>query len=138
MRIRGILVLAVALGLLGLEASWAQEGGVARAQFTSGIENREPVDALRSIGLDHREVVFFTELRNLDGRAVAHRWIHEGETQAVVDFDVGGPRWRVWSSKELIPQMQGEWTVEVVDDTGTSHGQWSFTYGEGEGTEASD
>lgn len=138
MRIRGFVVLAVALGLLALGPARAQEGGVARAQFTSGIENREPVDALQSIGLDSREVVFFTELRDLEGRAVAHRWIHEGETRAVVDFDVGGPRWRVWSSKDLIPQMQGEWTVEVVDDTGTSHGQWSFTYGTGEGTEASD
>lgn len=136
MRNRGFVVLAVALGLFALGPAWAQEGGVARAQFTSGIENREPVDALQSIGLDSREVVFFTELRDLEGRAVAHRWIHEGETRAVVDFDVGGPRWRVWSSKDLIPQMQGEWTVEVVDDTGTSHGQWSFTYGEGEGTEA--
>lgn len=138
MRIRGFVVLAVALGLLALGPARAQEGGVARAQFTSGIENREPVDELQSIGLDSREVVFFTELRDLEGRAVAHRWIHEGETQAVVDFDVGGPRWRVWSSKDLIPQMQGQWTVEVVDDTGTSHGQWSFTYGGGEGTEASE
>lgn len=138
MRIRGILVLAVALGFVGLQPSWAQEGGVARAQFTSGIENREPVDDLRSVDPGTREVVFFTELRGLDGRAVAHRWVHDGETQAVVDFDVGGPRWRVWSSKDLIPQMQGEWTVEVVDDTGASHGQWSFVYGAGDRSEAED
>lgn len=138
MRIRGILVLAVALGLVGVEASWAQDSGVARAQFASGIDGREPVDNLRSIDPDQREIVFFTELRGLDGRAVAHRWIHDGETQAVVDFDVGGPRWRVWSSKDLVPQMQGEWTVEVVDDTGASHGQWSVTYGSGGESGASD
>lgn len=129
MRIRGILVLAVTLGLLGVEASWAQEGGVARAQFTSGIDGREPVDDLQSIGADTREIVFFTELRGLEGRAVAHRWVHDGETQAAVDFDVGGPRWRVWSTKSLIPEMQGEWTVEVVDDTGKSWGEWSIAYG---------
>lgn len=128
---RGILVVVIALGLVGLPATWAQdsEGGVARAQLTSGIDGREPVDSLQSIDAERREIVFFTELEGLEGRAVAHRWIHEGETRAVVDFDVGGPRWRVWSSKDLIPEMQGEWTVEVVDDTGASHGQWSFTYG---------
>lgn len=132
MRIRGILVLALAFGLVGVQPAWAQGGEVARAQFTSAIDGREPADALQSIDADAREAVFFTELTGLDGRAVAHRWVYDGETQAVVDFDVGGPRWRVWSEKSLDPQMQGEWTVEVVDDTGESYGEWNVTYGAGD------
>ena len=109
-------------------AALAQDPGVARAQFTTAIEDREPVNDFFRIDNDTGRVVFFTELRDLDGRTVTHRWMHDGEVQATVDFEVGGPRWRVWSSKDLIPAWTGAWTVEVVDDTGGLHGRWTFVY----------
>ena len=34
---------------------------------------------------------------------------------AEVDFNVNGPRWRVWSAKNLWPTWLGEWTVEVLN-----------------------
>lgn len=126
--------IALMTGLL-LLASWsavavAQDAGVARAQFTTAIEDREPVDQVHRLGTEHDRVVFFTELRGLEGRRVTHRWVHDGEVEARVDFEVGGPRWRVWSSKDLIPEWSGTWIVEVVDDEGTFHGSWDVTYGD--------
>lgn len=107
-------------------------GNVARAQFTTGIETREPADRVTELGNSHSEVYFFTELTDLDGHTVTHRWEHGGEIMAEVSFDVRGPRWRVWSSKQLLPNWTGEWTVAVVDEAGTILAEESFQYVEGE------
>lgn len=93
-------------------------GSVTRAVFTSAIENREPVDAFDSADTATDNVYFFTELRDMEGQTVTHRWSYDGEQMAAVRFDVGGPRWRVWSSKRLQPEWVGAWTAEVIDSNG--------------------
>ncbi|WP_196158147.1 DUF2914 domain-containing protein [Reinekea sp. G2M2-21] len=90
------------------------EQDVARHQFTSNIADREPVDALTD-AMNVNPLYFFTELKGFQNSAVTHRWIYEGKVMAEVNFSVGGPRWRVYSSKQLLPEWDGEWTVEVVD-----------------------
>ncbi len=126
---RILLPCLLALALPAIAGS-ALADHVARAQFTSGISDREPVDRLDPIPGHSAEVTFFTELRNLDGRTVRHRWMHGGEAHAEVAFRVGGPRWRVWSSKQLLPDWHGEWTVEVVDEDGSVLGSRQVRYGD--------
>jgi len=43
-------------------------------------------------------------------------------------FDVGGPRWRVWSSKNLWPTWIGVWSVEVLSADGEVLYQKEFNY----------
>jgi len=93
-------------------------GSVQRALFTSNIEAREPVDELQEVDVTQERVYFFSELIGLEGQEVWHRWIYQGEVMAEVVFQVGGARWRVHSSKNLIPDWTGEWKVEVVDGSG--------------------
>ncbi len=126
-----ILLLPCMLALsLAIGTGAALADNVARAQFTSGISDREPADKLDPIPGDRGEITFFTELRGLDGRTVTHRWVYGGETQAEVSFNVGGPRWRVWSSKQLLPDWHGEWAVEVIDEDGSVLGSWKVRYGD--------
>jgi len=122
---RSLVVLGSVLGFASA-GSALEEGqstdasaNVARAQVTSAIENREPVDELSVVPATRRTVFFFTELRNLAGAEVTHRWSHAGEVVAEVPFQVGGNRWRVWSSKELDPVWAGEWQLTVIDTDGT-------------------
>ena len=91
---------------------------VSRAQFTTDIRDREPIDQV--VILDNRvsNVYFFSELRGLEGRTVSHRWEYEGRVISEVPFEVGGPRWRVYSRKTLDSEMLGKWTVIVVDQSG--------------------
>jgi hypothetical protein len=91
---------------------------VARAIFTTDIVDREPVDQVVSVGPDLESIYFFTDLRNLQGRTVKHRWEFEGQFMGEIEFQVGGARWRVYSKKTLIPGQKGKWTVLVLDESG--------------------
>ena len=98
----------------------ALQGQVARGQFTSEIIDREPTDQLTGQVQMLPQVYYFTELRNMSGQRVTHRWEYAGELQAEVSFDVGGDRWRVWSSKKLQPDWNGEWRVTIVNSVGVT------------------
>lgn len=93
-------------------------GDVARAIFTTGISDREPVDNLSTLpsGLD--QVYLFTDLRDFTGQRVLHRWVYNDMIEAEVGFNVGGPRWRTWSSKTIPAHQSGEWRVDIVDGDG--------------------
>lgn len=93
-------------------------GEVSRSMFATAIENREPVDDIVQIDNNTPHVYFFTELRDMKGQQVTHRWIYQGEVMGEVTFQVGGPRWRVHSSKNLMPEWTGMWEVQVVDAAG--------------------
>jgi hypothetical protein len=91
---------------------------VARAVFARSIALREPQDVLSSLDPDAQEIFFFSELLGMEGQTVRHRWELDGEVMAEVAFEVGGSRWRVYSSKRLLPGQSGSWTVSVVDGSG--------------------
>lgn len=94
------------------------EGTIARALFASDILDREPIDELGNvIKVEYGEiqrVYFFTDLRDMDGNQVSHVWKLDGEVEVEIPFDIGGDRWRVWSSKRLMPGFDGKWSVDVV------------------------
>ena len=94
------------------------EWRVARGQFTTAIEGREPVDQVAVLSPPADEVYFFTDLRHLDGRTVTHRWEYQGQVVSQVPFKVGGPRWRVFSKSSIQPGQIGEWSVTVIDESG--------------------
>jgi len=98
----------------GIEQAGFSQGSVVRSAFTSEISEREPIDKLKETPNDSK-VYFFTELRDMSGQTAIHRWQHNGEVKAEVEFKVGGPRWRVWSSKSFNPEWTGEWKVSVVN-----------------------
>lgn len=92
---------------------------VRRSVFTSGINQREPVDQLGTVISGEpktvAQVYYFSELRDLKGKTVTHRWLYEGNVESEIRFQVGGNRWRVNSSKRLSYVKTGEWQVQVVD-----------------------
>lgn len=108
-------------------ASW-MAGWVARAHFTSAVSEREPVDQLERLPAAAERVYFFTDLRDMPGQTAIHRWEYEGEVMAELAFEIGGPRWRVWSSKRMEPQWSGRWRVRVVNPAGDLLAQGELDY----------
>jgi len=103
-------------------------GTVARAQFTNAIQDREPVDKVSNLLNDKNRVYFFSEIKDAADQKITHRWEHDGKVMSETSFDVGGDRWRVYSSKNLDPSWTGEWKVSVVDEAGSTLAADTFTY----------
>ena len=118
------------------ETAPTPSGTVARATFTKGVEDREPVDSVDALSTDDSKVYYFTELRDMAGQTVTHRWEHDGKVMAEVPFTVNGARWRVFSSKNLEPSWTGEWKVSVVDEAGGTLAVNTFTYEKSAGAPA--
>jgi len=104
------------------------ETGVSRSAFTTAIENKEPVSELKTISNNVAGVYFFTELRGLDGHTITHRWEYNSKVMAEIPFTIGANRWRTWSSKNILPDWTGTWTVSVLDEGGNVIEQNEFEY----------
>ncbi|MDH3211642.1 MAG: DUF2914 domain-containing protein [Myxococcales bacterium] len=111
-------------------AAPAPSGLVARSTITTSVVDREPQDSVETLSNDNVEVFYFTEVRDATGDTITHRWEWMGTLMAEVPFAVGGPRWRLFSSKNLDPTWLGEWTVTAVDSSGRVLSQETFEYRE--------
>jgi hypothetical protein len=67
-------------------------------------------------------------LNDLEGHNVTHQWTYNDEVMFEKTFEVRGARWRVWTSKTLIPSWTGDWTVKVLDTDRTVLASKSFEY----------
>ncbi len=104
-------------------------GTVSRALFTIGIDNREPVIMVASISADsYNSISFFTELNGMTGETVTHQWMFEDKVMFEKSFEVGGDRWRVWTSKTLLSDWTGTWTVKVLNEDGSVLERKTFGY----------
>ena len=120
-----ILCLLAALAF----SSGSLAGEVSRSMFTIGIDNREPVIMVDSIdSSSYSSISFFTELNDLNGQYVTHQWTFNDRVMFEKTFEVKGERWRVWTSKTLIPAWTGQWTVNVLDGDRTVLASNSFEY----------
>ena len=87
----------------------------------------DPITSPIVLGAEQeKRLMLYTELRDLAGQRVSHRWQHEGRTVAVIPFEVKGDRWRVHSTKRLSAELKGSWQVIVVDGHGATLASRSF------------
>lgn len=99
---------------------------VSRALLTTGVMKREPVD---NVCIPERnKITFFTEIKNYANHRVTHRWKYKNKTKFELSFNVRGPRWRVWTSKNMYIKWVGPWVIEVVDEDGNILTQKLFYY----------
>lgn len=110
------------------EQSGFSRGSVVRSAFTRDIDEREPMENLQKLTNDNNKIKFFTELRDMSGQTAIHRWEFEGKVIAEIEFNVKGPRWRVWSSKSFVPQWTGDWKVSVVNGAGEIISEKNLSY----------
>ena len=107
----------------------ATAGEISRALFTTEIDDREPVAIVESIdSKTNNSISFFTEVNNMSGQTITHQWIHHDKVMFEKTFEVKATRWRVWTSKTLIPGWTGTWTVNVLDSERMLLTSKSFEY----------
>ncbi len=103
-------------------------GSVANATFTSGIDGGAPVDFRQAFDTNTPIVYYYTEVLDLHGQTVIHRWKLEGKVMKEVPIAVKRSREAVWSEVAIQPDWTGNWTVEVVDERGQVIEMDNFSY----------
>ena len=103
-----------------------------RAVLTTAVVENEPIDDLGhdldTNGELTRRVYFFTELKQLNGQKIYHRWLYKGKQVAELILPVRSDRWRTYSSKAMPKQWVGDWAVEVLDSERNLLGRYAFSY----------
>ncbi|HIL21027.1 MAG TPA: DUF2914 domain-containing protein [Candidatus Thioglobus sp.] len=129
-----IAVLGFFLTFSVLAHDWPHEN-ISEAVFALNVEDRVPIDIIEELDNSLGKIYFFTNIRNLKGEHITHRWIYDEKVMADVRFEIRGPRWRVWSSKNLWHTWIGEWRVQVLLDDATVLFEQTFNYKHQELTE---
>ena len=122
-----IFIFGLFLSLTVLSDEWPHEN-ISNAVFALDVEDRAPINIVEEVDNSLGKIYFFTNIRNLSGERITHRWIYQGRIMADVSFNINGPRWRIWSSKNLWHTWIGEWTVEVLTADGSVLYEKVFNY----------
>ena len=93
-----ILILSLFVLTNAFADDWPHQN-ISKAEFATEIIDREPSNIVGELNNTLGKIYFFTNIRNLQGTSITHRWIYNNKVMADVVFDIKGPRWRVWSSK---------------------------------------
>ncbi len=103
-----------------LEAALAS---VSREMLVSDVVDGEPStelpDTIELIANETRQIYYFTEVRNMIGRRLTHRWRHE--RREVAKFSLAEPNeyeCPLHSSMLLNTASAGNWRIELLDDAG--------------------
>jgi hypothetical protein len=86
---------------------------IPKAQFTTNVVSREPIDNIDRLSNDFKTVFYFTDIRDCVGCKVEHQWWHKGKMVSSVKGKAKYARYRWWSKKTLTDNMFGDWTVKV-------------------------
>jgi len=83
--------------------------------FCSSVVDREPVSRDSTFSPDIGQIICWTNVSNDGGEgSVEHVWYYNGEEVARVELPAKYSRNRVWSSKKILPEWTGKWTVAVM------------------------
>ncbi len=97
------------------------EPSVKRFLLVKSVSNREPKGELNEISFtaDGSAAVWvYSELIDKKGSRFKYVWLHGGKRIVTVPVNVGGNRWRSYSSKVINQSMSGAWRVELQDGKG--------------------
>lgn len=100
------LSLALAISL-PLTCTYAADGSVNNATFTSGISDGAPIDYRQGFLSSTPVVFFYSELLDLKGQTVRHRWSLEGKVMQEVPIKVTLQRQAAWSKSAMQPDWTG-------------------------------
>lgn len=100
---------------------------LAKAQFTTQVKKRAPVDNIKSLSTEFKKVYFYSDIRDCKKCEIEHQWWYKGNKVSTVEGKAKYKRYRWWTSKTLTKDMLGDWTVKVVVDDDVVYSK-TFTY----------
>ena len=92
----------------------AGDSRLKRAQFTTAVQSREPVDNINKIETSYRTLTFFTEIVDCVGCRISHQWWFRGEMKFEKKGKAKYARYRWWTKKRVSSNNPGTWTAKVL------------------------
>jgi hypothetical protein len=97
------------------------------ATICTEIQDREPVEAGDTFPATVGKLYCHTLVEGCeDSTMVTHVWYYGEEKMAEVTLPVASPRWRTWSSKQILESWTGDWHVDILGEDGTALTSTSF------------
>ncbi|MDR8390166.1 DUF2914 domain-containing protein [Aliifodinibius sp. S!AR15-10] len=97
----------------------AQNLSVSTIEFGTDIEDRNIVNVDSVFTSSVERVYCFTQVDGAEKTTtITHVWYYGNEEKARVELPVNGPNWRTWSSKFILENWLGEWSVDILDSSG--------------------
>ncbi|MCI0692204.1 DUF2914 domain-containing protein [candidate division KSB1 bacterium] len=128
-------IVLVLLAPFMVAAQEADEITVDRIAICTAVADREPQGEGTEFDTTVERLYCFTALNGAAGQVV-HAWYQGDSLRAKVTLDKGqAGRWRTYSNKQMAPEWQGKWRVDVLDENGNVLKSAEFTYGKAEGQE---
>ena len=103
--------------------------GLIKAQLTSNILRRQPVDNIDQISLGNKlskPIFFFLHLNKFRGEKILINWYYRDQSIAKITLPIGNHDWRTYSSKVLNRNRLGPWRVTASDQTGNLLAEFKF------------
>ncbi|MBX3630423.1 MAG: DUF2914 domain-containing protein [Nitrosomonas sp.] len=105
----------------GTKKSAADHSGVIRAQLTRQILQREPVDDIDRVLLEHNgssSIYLFVELSGFGNQQLIVDWYFEDQWITETKLNIGAGKWRTNARKLLNKGDTGAWRVILRDQAG--------------------
>jgi len=131
MHVRILLSIFAVSFFLSSYAAHADENDapeINRALFALEVINKEPSQVFTALPQPVDHVLFFSEVSDLAGHAIRHRWLYDNKVYNEVSFNIEADHWRFWSSKRMDSSRTGTWVAQVVDDNDNILATRSFNY----------
>lgn len=103
--------------------------GLVKAQLTSNIRQRAPVDDINRISLtgkSSRPIFLFLHFNKFKGGKIFINWYYRDKRVAKVMLPVSNNDWRTYSSKILNQNRLGSWRVTATDQSGKWLAEFKF------------
>ncbi|MCK5241193.1 DUF2914 domain-containing protein [bacterium] len=83
--------------------------------IAKSIENREPQEVADTFASDVERVYCYTKINGgKEGDSITHRWKKGDQVMAEISLKVNASPWRTYSSKAIMKEWTGAWTVEIL------------------------
>lgn len=104
---------------------------VIRALLAQGVNKLEPFGQVELPLLVNdskaQGITYFTEVSDMQGATVFHEWLKQGEIIYKRKINIGGKRWRFYTSKLFTYSSNGQWQVRVITEQGDILHQMDFS-----------
>ncbi|HDQ45357.1 MAG TPA: DUF2914 domain-containing protein [bacterium] len=126
------ITMCLSLLIIGAGFAGGEEGfRVDEIVLCTSVEDRQPVGSGTEFPVSVERVYCFTRLSGApDTTSIRHVWKFDGVEKAQIVLHVGAESWRTWSSKRIIPEWAGTWTVDVLSAAGDLLAKKEFRIGE--------